>query len=66
MSDVLTIVAKARANVVTIEHDRVSPYMSPGRAEVTIALEVPKMRFIDELIRMLEDAGYYFSKESKR
>jgi len=61
LRDVLTIVAKARANVVTIEHDRLSPHMSPGKAEVTITLEIPEMRYIDELMRMLKEAGYHFS-----
>jgi len=63
LRDVLTIVAKARANVVTIEHDRASPNLSPGRAKVTITLEIPEMRYLDELMRMLKEAGYHFSKD---
>jgi len=66
LRDVLTIVAKARANVVTIEHDRVDPHLSPGRAEVTITLEIPEMRYIDELMRMLKKAGYHFSEDSSK
>ena len=66
LRDVLTIVAKARANVVTIEHDRVSPDMSLGRAEVTITLEIPEMRYMDELMKMLTKAGYHFSKEPSK
>ncbi len=62
LRDVLTIIAKARANVVTIEHDRVSPHLSPGRAEVTITLEIPEMRHLNELMKMLKEAGYDFSK----
>lgn len=64
LRDVLTIVAKARANVVTIEHDRVSPHLSPGRAEVTITLEIPEMRYLDELMSRLKEAGYHFSEDS--
>jgi len=63
LRDVLTIVAKARANVVTIEHDRVSPHLSPGRAKVTITLEIPETRYLDELMRMLKETGYHFSKD---
>lgn len=59
---VLTIIAKARANVVTIEHDRVNPHLSPGRAEVTITLEIPEMRHLNELMKMLKEAGYQFTK----
>jgi len=59
-------VAKVRANVLTIEHDRDSPHLSPGRPEVTITLEIPEMRYIDELIRMLKNAGYHFSKGSSK
>ena len=66
LRDVLTIVAKAKANVVTIEHDRVSPHLSPGRAEVTIILEIPEMRYLDELMRLLKEAGYRFSKNSSK
>jgi len=66
LRDVLTIVAKARANVVTIEHDRVDPHLSPGRAEVTITLEIPEMRYIDELMKMLKKAGYHFSEDSSK
>ncbi len=64
LRDVLTIVAQARANVVTIEHDRVSPHLSPDRAKVTITLEIPEMRYMDELMRMLKSRGYHFSKDS--
>ncbi len=64
LRDVLTVVAKARANVVTIEHDRVNPHIDPGKAKVTITLEVPEMRQVDELMRLLRDAGYHFSRDS--
>jgi len=63
LKDVLTLIAKARANVVTIEHDRVSPHMSPGRAEVTITMEIPEIRYVDELMKMLKEGGYDFSKK---
>jgi len=66
LKDVLTVVAKARANVVTIEHNRISPHLSPGKAEVTITLEIPEMRYMDELMRMLREAGYHFSKVSSK
>jgi threonine dehydratase len=63
LGDVLTIVAKARANVVTIEHNRISPRINLGKAEVTLVLEVPEIPYIDELLRMLNDAGYCFTKD---
>lgn len=66
LRNVLTVVAKAKANVVTIEHDRVSPHLSPGRAEVTITLEIPEMRYLYELVRMLKGAGYHFSEDSSK
>jgi threonine dehydratase len=66
LRDVLTIVAKARANVITIEHDRINPHLSPGKAEVTITLEIPEMHYIDELMKMLKEAGYHFSKDSNK
>ena len=62
LRDVLAIVAKVKANVVTIEHDRVSSHLRPGRAEVTLTIEIPHMRYLDELKTMLKEAGYHFSE----
>lgn len=62
LRDVLTIVAKAEGNVVTIEHDRASPDITPGKAEVTIILEVIEISCVDELMRMLKENGYNFTK----
>ena len=63
LKDVLTIIAKARANVVTIEHDRVDPSMPPGKAEVTLTLEIPETKYMDELLEMLKEGGYAFSRK---
>jgi threonine dehydratase len=62
LRDVLTIVAKAEGNIVTIEHDRASPHITPGKAEVTIILEVIEINCVDELMRMLKENGYNFTK----
>ncbi|MCK4952622.1 threonine ammonia-lyase [Candidatus Bathyarchaeota archaeon] len=62
LRDVLTIVAKAEGNVVTIEHDRTSQHITPGKAEVTIILEVIEINCVDELMRMLKENGYTFTK----
>ncbi len=63
LKDVLTIIAKARANVVSIEHDRANPHMNPGKAEVTITAEIPETKYMDELMKMLKEGGYQFSKK---
>jgi threonine dehydratase len=60
LKDVLMIAAKARANVVTIEHDRVGHHIAPGRAEVTITLEVSGKEYLEELLKLLRQAGYDF------
>ena len=50
MKDVLEIIAKTGAAVVTIEHDIASPHLSPVRAEVTISLEIPETRYVNDLL----------------
>ncbi|MFQ5712227.1 MAG: threonine ammonia-lyase [Candidatus Geothermarchaeales archaeon] len=57
---VLMTVARARANVVTIEHDRTSTNIKPGWADVTITLEIPAEIYVEELIRRLRKAGHDF------
>ena len=53
-------IAEAKANIVSIEHDRVSLHLAPGKTEVTLTLEVPESSYVDELIRKLRDKGFTF------
>ena len=62
MKDFLTIIAKAGAAVVTMEHDRANSHMSPGKAEVTITLEIPETRYVNDLMKML-NGGYDFRRK---
>jgi threonine dehydratase len=59
LKDVLTVIANVRANVITIEHDRVSPHINPGKAYVTITVEVSDIRYAEELKKALDNAGYH-------
>jgi len=57
---VLEVLAEAKANIVTIEHDRANPSLRPGKAEVTITIEVPAMEHVGELLARLKRIGYEF------
>jgi len=59
---VLVAIAGARANVVTIEHDRLDPNVQPGKARVILTLEIPQREFLAELLKMLHEAGYAFDR----
>ena len=61
LKDVLTIVANIRANLVAIEHDKADPQISPGKAKVTLTLEVSEVQYLEELKKKLESAGYHFT-----
>ncbi len=60
LKEVLESIAKARANVISIEEDRVSPTVKIGKVEVTITLEVPDKESIDEILKDLKGKGYSF------
>jgi threonine dehydratase len=62
LRDILEIVAKAKANVMTIDHDRVSSHLKPGRTEVTITVEIPQKYYLNELMKMLKETGYPISE----
>jgi len=64
LRDVLTIIAKSRVSVVTIEHDRTSQNVDPGKAEVSIILEVMEKHQVEELLTMLKTSDHYFYRDS--
>lgn len=53
LRDVLDVVARARGNVVDVEHDRVGKEIPVGRAEVTLTLETQNLEHTKSLISEL-------------
>lgn len=56
LRDVLDVVARARANVVNVEHDRVGKEIPIGRAEVTLTLETQNIEHTKSLVAELGKA----------
>ena len=56
LSDILAVVAQARANVVSVVHERVGRDVPIGRAEVTLNLETQNMEHTKSLVSALAKA----------
>ena len=61
LKTVLEVLAQVRANVVSIEHDRIDPVLKPGTAKVTITFELPSEEILDDILRSLEEKGLKFT-----
>ncbi len=59
---VLEVLAEARANVISVEHDRMDPSLDPGKAKVTITLEVNDPSLTRELLTKLREIGFEFRR----
>ena len=57
LSDILAVVAQARANVVSVEHERVGRDVPIGRAEVTLNLETQNMEHTKSLVSALGEGA---------
>jgi len=62
LARLLDVVAKARANVLEVHHERMSKKLSLIDTEVALVLETRGPEHIDELIAILADAGFSASK----
>ncbi len=58
LKKVLGIIAEARANILDVAIDRVSPQIKPGKAMVLITAEVQDPDYVDEVIISLKRLGY--------
>jgi threonine dehydratase len=54
----LTAVAGARANVISVTHDRIKQDIPLKQAEVELALETRNQEHIDQVITSLKKAGF--------
>ncbi len=60
LKKVIDAVASLGLNIISIEHERVNPLVSPGTAQVTLGLEVPDKNSITLLITKLKGMGLDF------
>jgi len=60
LKEVLEVLAEAKANIITVDHDRISPELSPNKAKVTITMEIYDVTHVKELIEKLKCKGFEF------
>ena len=56
------IVAEAGANILQIQHDRLSAKLALGETEVIFALETKGHDHVTDLLKKLRESGYYYQK----
>ena len=57
---VLEVLAEAKANILSVEHDRADLNLKPHQAKVTITLEIPSKEHLRELEERLLSKGFKF------
>lgn len=60
LKKVIDTVAELGLNIISIEHERVNPLVSPGTAQVTLGLEVPDKNSVTVLLTRLKAKGLDF------
>lgn len=63
LKSVLEVLAEEKANIVDIEHDRYSMALKPGKAKVTIMLEIHEEKTLKRIIEKLKERGFTFNIE---
>ncbi len=60
LKSVLEVLAEVNANIVDIEHDRISTSLKPGKARVTITFEISDEKVLNDIIQKLKAKGFEF------
>jgi threonine dehydratase len=58
LQKLLAIIAGTRANVISVNHDRIRPHIPLKQAEVQLELETSNQEHIQEIIDILKSSGY--------
>lgn len=61
LQKLLAVIAATRANVISVTHDRIQPYIPITRAEVGLVLETRDPEHVDQVLATLKSEGYEFS-----
>ena len=64
LNRLLQIVAKHQANIISIEHNRISSRVVPGQTEIELSLETRDQQHIETIETELKKAGYHFSRKT--
>lgn len=63
LNGLLNIIAHKKANVISINHSRISSRILPGQTEIELSLETRNNEHIDEIETALKENGYEFSRK---
>ncbi len=63
LRNILDIIASRRGNVIGIFHDRTGSKIPAWHALVSITFEAPGRQAVEEILRMLREAGYEFWRD---
>ncbi|MDQ0337680.1 threonine dehydratase [Caldalkalibacillus uzonensis] len=63
LSRLLTLLADLKANVISVNHYRISPRLKPGQTEIEIAMETRDHKHIKAIETKLTESGYHFIKK---
>ncbi|RLE61216.1 MAG: threonine ammonia-lyase [Thermoprotei archaeon] len=61
LKKVIDIISELGLNIISIEHERINPLVSPGTAQVTLGLEVPDKNTVNLLLIKLKEKGLDFN-----
>jgi len=61
LKEILEEVSTMRVNITSIDHDRLSPALPPGKAMIELTLEIPPGFNLEELLGKLKRRGFDFS-----
>lgn len=64
LNQLLNIVAKQKANVISVEHYRISSRVIPGQTEIVLSLETKDRQHIEAIEKELKKTGYPFSRKT--
>ncbi|NYE57397.1 threonine ammonia-lyase [Carboxydothermus ferrireducens] len=58
LQKLLELIAREKANIIFINHDRIAPHVPIKQAEVELALETRDLSHIEKIMAVLREAGY--------
>lgn len=64
LHQLLSIIAEQKANIISIEHYRISPRVIPGQTEIELSLETRDQQHIEKIEQELRKAGYSFTRKT--
>ena len=63
LNQLLGIIADQKANIISVEHYRISSRVIPGQTEIQLSLETRDRQHIEQIEHALRQAGYRFTRK---